>query len=1079
MAPSPDAISQLSQLPALVRKTEGYGELVRALRAGESGNVEGAWASAGALATAALAGDAPGCVLCVCPHVNQVEDFAEDLESFSGRPPLLFPTREHLPNDTFLADETFSSRLRVVTALGEGAPAPIVTSVAALLEPVPSPEALERQSRLLSKGSDVDVEGLAKWLVTGGFDRHEMVELPGEFSLRGGILDIFPFEAQRPVRVELWGDTVESIRTFDAASQRSQDPLDELRVLAGGRLASASAAAKQTCHLADCLPAGTWVVLVEMDQMAEEARQVLGRLEDVRGMYSWEGTRRKLGRHSIVAVSWLPLGSGHRTWPLRVESVDRLAGKADGLAEELDSIAPGGRVVVACDNEAEAQRLGELLAGTRLAESGRLDLIQGKLTGGFRLVEFDTLLVAHRELFHRYGQRRRAPKRRPGRAIESFLELRQDDFVVHVAHGIGLYRGTKLLERNGGTEEHVVIEFARGTLLYVPSSKIDLVQKYVGGPTAVPSLSTLGGRAWQRRKDIVSRAVHDVAVELLDRQAARQTKPGIAYPADGQWQKEFEASFPYDETPDQLTVNEEIKSDMQAARPMDRLICGDVGYGKTELAVRAAFKAVDYGKQVAVLVPTTVLAEQHYRTFSERLADYPFLVGVISRFKTRAQQREILKRLREGKIDIIIGTHRLVQSDVELHDLGLVIIDEEQRFGVEHKERLKALRETVDVLTLTATPIPRTLHMAMLGLRDIANLTTPPPDRLAIETRITRFDPQLVKHAIARELNRDGQVYFVHNRVNDIQHVAEQVRRLVPEARIVVGHGQMPEHQLSEAMAAFVAHRYDILVATTIIESGLDIPNVNTIFINEAENYGLADLHQLRGRVGRYRHRAYAYLLVSGRRPLTPVSASRLKAIEEFTELGAGFQIAMRDLEIRGAGNILGAEQSGHIVAIGYELYCRLLEQAVRALKAEPIPTPVDVRIELGWPAYLPHRYVPGHAQRIHLYRQLRATRAPAEIDAVAEELKDRFGPIPTPADHLLTKVRLAALAQPWQIESIRLDGTDVVLAYRQRSLIEQLSGASGGRLKIVSDAEAYLRLPDPSLEPSKLARQLIDLLSG
>src|SRR5205823_178204 len=441
--------------------------------------------------------------------------------------------------------------------------------------------------------------------------------------------------------------------------------------------------------------------------------------------------------------------------------------------------------------------------------------------------------------------------------------------------------------------------------------------------------------------------------EMVDLQALREAQPGIAFTPDSEWQAEFEAAFPYEETPDQLTTLVEIKRDMERARPMDRLICGDVGYGKTELAIRAAFKAIDNGKQVAVLVPTTVLAEQHFRTFSQRLAEFPFVVEGISRFRTHGEQKRILERLAQGGVDVIIGTHRLLSADVRFKDLGLVIIDEEQRFGVEHKERLKRLRQTVDVLTLTATPIPRTLHQALLGIRDISNLETPPRDRLAIETRIVRFDPQLIRHAIHRELNREGQVYFVHNRVYNIQEVADKLHQIVPEARIVIGHGQMHEHELEESMVTFVRKDADILVATTIIESGLDIPNVNTIFINQADNYGLADLHQLRGRVRRYKHRAYAYMLVDSERSVTPQATKRLKAIEEFTELGAGFKIAMRDLEIRGAGNILGTQQSGHIAAVGYELYCQLLENAVRRLKNQPLKTPLEVNIELPWPAVL------------------------------------------------------------------------------------------------------------------------------
>jgi transcription-repair coupling factor (superfamily II helicase) len=529
---------------------------------------------------------------------------------------------------------------------------------------------------------------------------------------------------------------------------------------------------------------------------------------------------------------------------------------------------------------------------------------------------------------------------------------------------------------------------------------------------------------------------------------------------------------------------------------MDRLICGDVGYGKTELAIRAAFKAIDNGRQVAVLVPTTVLAEQHYRTFGQRLAEYPFTVEGISRFRSHGEQKRILQRLADGGVDVIIGTHRLVSNDVKFKDLGLVIIDEEQRFGVEHKERLKKLRQTVDVLTLTATPIPRTLHLSLLGIRDISNLETPPQGRLAIETRIVRFDPTLIRHAVLRELNREGQVYFVHNRVHNIKAVAAQLQSIVPEARIVIGHGQMGEHELEDAMVKFVNREADILVATTIIESGLDIPNANTIFINEADNYGLADLHQLRGRVGRYKHRAYAYLLLNSERAITPNASRRLKAIEEFTELGAGFKIAMRDLEIRGAGNILGTQQSGHIAAVGYELYCNLLENAVRTLKHMPVKTHLEVNVDLPWPAVLPRDYVPGQKQKIEVYRRLSRVRRQDRLEDFRGELRDRFGPIPPVVEWLLRLAELRLLASRWQIAGLHLEGNlqepppspepttlraigpvDLVLEYRNPGKVQKLAKRSAGRLKVVDQHTAYYRLQPPEYEPLALFESIKHVL--
>jgi transcription-repair coupling factor (superfamily II helicase) len=546
-------------------------------------------------------------------------------------------------------------------------------------------------------------------------------------------------------------------------------------------------------------------------------------------------------------------------------------------------------------------------------------------------------------------------------------------------------------------------------------------------------------------------------------------RPGIVFPDDTEWQREFDAAFPYTETPDQATAIRSTKDDMRLPRPMDRLICGDVGYGKTEVAMRAAFKAVDAGYQVAVLVPTTVLADQHGRTFRKRMAEFPFQIAVLSRFCTGKEEREILKSMADGSLDIVIGTHRLAQADVRFHNLGLLIIDEEQRFGVEVKEKLKALRQVVDVMTLTATPIPRTLHMSLLGLRDISNLETPPADRLAIETRVTRFSPDIFRHAALRELSRDGQMFFVHNRIQDINAVAHQLQSIVPELRICIGHGQMPEGELEEVMLDFIAHKYDLLLATTIIESGLDIPNANTIFIDEADRYGLADLHQLRGRVGRYKHRAYCYLLLDPNKPLTSTAAKRLAAIEEFSDMGAGFAIAMRDLEIRGAGNILGTEQSGHIATVGYELYCELLEKTVRQLQNLPPKEHIEVNLDLPGEAYLPRRYVPDMRQKIDLYRRLSRIASMTELAELAGEMVDRFGPKPEAVDRLLRRIELRVLAHGWNVESIHREDGFVVLGYNDRAKLERLAKNRPGRVRIADERSAYVPLPHDLADPDAI----------
>ncbi len=580
----------------------------------------------------------------------------------------------------------------------------------------------------------------------------------------------------------------------------------------------------------------------------------------------------------------------------------------------------------------------------------------------------------------------------------------------------------------------------------------------MGGTKSRPKLAKIGGQAWTKQKQAAAAAVNDMAAELLELHAQRASRSGIAFDADSIWMQQFEASFPYTETPDQHSAILSIKQDMEAPRPMDRLICGDVGYGKTEVAMRAAFKAVDSGFQVAVLVPTTVLAEQHFHSFKARMAEYPFDIGKLSRFASSAEQREVVERLGKGKLDIVVGTHRLASEDVKFFNLGLVIVDEEQRFGVAVKEKLKSKHSNIDVLTLSATPIPRTLHMSLVGVRDISNLETPPEDRLPVETKVTRWDEKLIRAAIVRELNRGGQIYFVHNRVNDIEQVAAKLQRIVPEATIGIGHGQMNEHDLEKVMIGFIEHQFDILLATTIIESGLDIPNANTIFVDEADKYGLADLHQLRGRVGRYKHQAYCYMLVDANKPLTPDAARRLLAIEEFKEMGAGFAIAMRDLEIRGAGNLLGTQQSGHIAAVGYELYCQLLEDAVRSIQHLPPKRTVDVEVDLPLEAYLPDDYVPDLRQKIDLYRRFGRVDDADQLKELRVELLDRFGEPPPPVMQMFELAELRIDAAIWGISAISTEEQRfLVFRYADKRRIEQLAKQSKRQVRVVDSRKAYV----------------------
>jgi transcription-repair coupling factor (superfamily II helicase) len=1108
----------LRALPALLAKAEGWAAMRAALLAGHSGTIDGAWGSSGALAAATLSADTPGTLLVVLPNPADLSPWAEDLASFAGTRPAAFEAWETwpVPSNKGKLDPTTSARLRLLQELaGEKPPKVVVTTMAAVCQPVPERADLAARGRKLTAGEIVPPTELAEWLVANGYKRVDAVEYPGEFSRRGGICDVFPPDTPDPVRLEFFGDELESLRTFAVGSQRSLEKRPAVTLLAVESGQSPGRASRG--FVTDYLPKGSWVALVEPGDLKEQGKHFFERVADTEGLILPQAAFANLLKLPNVTISALPRPSVEASVHLRVESVERFSGNVHRVRDELDAVATAGtqEVLIACQSEAECHRLTDVLKAGQLAQSDRLRLVTGHVRAGFRLVDAGLVLIGSHELFHKdllpagvkVPGAGKSSRRVESRAIDTFLDLNEGDYVVHVAHGIARFRGMRMLSKQpvasgplpaeedstgssqlaagdgplatDAQEENLILEFRDGVFLYVPASRIDLVQKYVGGQQAEPELSKLGGLAWGRKKDRVAEAVRDMAAEMIQLQALRQAVPGFPFPTDTDWQREFEAAFPFQETPDQLSAITEVKVDLEKPKPMDRLICGDVGYGKTEVAIRAAFKAIDNGKQVAILVPTTVLAEQHFRTFSQRFAEYPFTVEVVSRFKSAAKQKETLKRVAEGGIDVIVGTHRLLSKDVKFKDLGLVIIDEEQRFGVEHKERLKRLRATVHVLTMTATPIPRTLHGALLGIREISNLETPPPERQPVETRIIRWDDQLIRHAILREMNRGGQVYFVHNRVHDIHEVAAKVQAIVPEAKLVVGHGQMHADDLEKAMLAFVRKEADILVATTIIESGLDIPNANTIFIDDADIYGLADLHQLRGRVGRQKNRAHGYLIVNPIKLLNPNAQRRLKAIEEFTELGSGFKIAMRDLEIRGAGNILGAEQSGHIASVGYELYCQLLENAVRAMKHQPPRVAVEVNVDLPWPAFLPRDYVPGQKLRIEVYRRLARLRDLKKLADFRQELRDRYGPPPEAVEWLLRTTEIRLLCVRWQIAGVHRHDRDLIFSYRSADRANHLARLSRGRLKVVDEKSIYLRLrPEDDDTPEGLYRLLVSVLN-
>ncbi|MBA4105436.1 MAG: transcription-repair coupling factor [Pirellula sp.] len=1070
-----DASEALRGLPAQLATHAGFSEVLTSLANGQAGTLGGVWGSSRALVAATLGQHCPRTLTVVLPHAADVDSLVDDLTLFTDAEVVAFPATEADAGDRVVRDENFGPRQRLIKRLVAGScPRIVVTSIQSLLQPLPSVEQLAAATQRIAVGKRLDLEAFTHWLAERGCQGTTAVELAGEFSLRGGILDVFPPDATDPLRIELFDEEVESIRTFDVATQRS------LESLATADVTVLAADAKLRTHFASYLPAGSWFMLVEPSDLEEEGKHYHRRLEHPEDYFATSTTLAEAFKFTSVTASGVPAGSYETTAHLQFESVEQFSGDVARVRGELELASTGQHVYLVCDTDAEVERLGEVFRETKLAQDGRLHFARGRLAHGFRVLSTTggdgIVLVSAAELFHRTELSR--PTQRPtGRAIDSFLQLREGDLVVHLAHGIGRYRGLKLLDKEAGAEEHLELEYAEGTRIFVPTSKIELVQKYVGGRKAKPTLAKIGGTAWLRQKKAAERAVEDLAVDMLQVQAAREARPGISFPADTPWQQEFDAAFPYQETPDQLTAIASIKQDMQLSKPMDRLLCGDVGFGKTEMAIRAAFKAIDAGYQVAVLVPTTILAEQHRRTFTQRMAEFPFQIAAVSRFCTAKEERQILKQTADGTIDLLIGTHRLASPDVQFQNLGLVIIDEEQRFGVAVKERLKALRASVDVLTMTATPIPRTLHMSLLGVRSISNLETAPKDRLAVETRIARFDDALIRHAILRELNRGGQAYFVHNRIHDIQKVAHELQRIVPEATIGIGHGQLSETELEDVMLGFVRHEFDILLATTIVESGLDIPNANTIFIDDADRYGLADLHQLRGRVGRYKHRAYCYLLVDQKRHLSPEAARRLRAIEEFSQMGAGFALAMRDLELRGAGNLLGTQQSGHIAAVGYELYCALLEKAVRDLKKLPPKDSVDVSVDLPVAAFFPERYLPDMRTKIDLYRRLARIGTEGELDDLRAELADRFGEVPPPVEQLIELGRLRIWAHQHLLEAIHLEGKYAVLTYSNRGPLSRLVERSGGALRVADARSAYLVLGPDADDPDRVLSRLKSLL--
>ena len=1017
--------------------------------------------------------------------------------------------------------EIQEARAAALWKIATGATEIIITPLAATAMRLRDANFYADLAKVVRRGEMIDPEKLLQHLRIVGYSQVDVVEMPGEFAHRGGLIDVYPPEADRPVRIELFGDEVESIRKFDPETQRSAASTDEVVLLpltetpveeetlaainarlTGERLAGSEELIERTVRATgvavfpgwelyapvagarenffDLLPNAA-VILDEPDALEDvhdfwwtkvteaHERSLIGNLVRPDDLYlSPEQWHARLTQATILAVEQLGIEDANNAEHLLLQTqpTTRFHGSVAAMTEEVARLTrEGKRVMFAVSSTGEVERLADVFneynvsfrIGSRTPKPGSevfVDestyfaedvtatiIVRAYVPEGVALPEANLVLFGARDLFDESEVSLGRPQRQKSKVsafLSDFRDLAIGDYVVHVEHGIGQYQGLREIpQEDGGTVEFMILEYAEGARLYVPLTRLDLVQKYRSSEGVKPVLNRLGTQQWQKTKARVKKAMKDMAEELLKLYAARRTAEGHAFASDNEWQREFEDTFEFSETEDQNSAIADVKRDMEAATPMDRLLCGDVGYGKTEVAMRAAFKAVSDNRQVAVLAPTTVLAFQHYNTFRQRFAAFPIKVEMLSRFRTAKQQKETIAKIEAGEVDVVIGTHRLLSKDVKFADLGLMIVDEEQRFGVRHKERLKQLRKEVDVLTMSATPIPRTLHMSLLGLRDMSVIETPPKDRMAIQTVVAAWDEKLIRSAIEKELERGGQVYFVHNRVESIYDISEKLREMAPKARILVGHGQMPESELERIMLAFMRHEADILVATTIIENGLDIPLCNTIIINRADRHGLSELYQLRGRVGRSDRRAYAYLLIPPDRELTELARRRLAALKEFSDLGAGFKIAALDLELRGAGNLLGGEQSGHIEAVGFELYTTMLERTVRELKGELPEEVPEAQLNLGLNIRIPSDYIAEENQRLRMYKRVAGVESESQLEDVAGELGDRYGTPPPAVRNLLEYATLKLLSQRIGVSQIERKREAVSIRFTEKANVD------------------------------------------
>ncbi|MCL2396790.1 MAG: transcription-repair coupling factor [Defluviitaleaceae bacterium] len=1017
-------------------------------------------------------------------------DLAADLTFFTGGA-LNFPVRDYLTGYVDVASkDATAGRLAVLAALLDGNAPPIVCCVEALFAPLSPRAQFEGHVIEFAAGDVVDMSVLAAKLVAAGYERADTVEGLGQFAIRGGIVDIFAPTWDSPVRMELWGDEIDSIRSIDVISQRSLDKLEGIRILPVREFLEDT----QPATLFDYLPADALICFDEPSRVAQTAqmaydeylRFVEARLEKEQevgsGYFDYLAVLKVSERFDRLLFSMLthnlrdikPTALAH----FDVKSSTVFKNRLDLLEEDLRYLlGQDYAVVILAGSATRARRLAQELddAGfvaryTEDLDSAQLDprqilLNAGNLTKGFEYPHLKLAVISGAEFFGEDGPKRRKVRRKKkGSRIDSFTDLSVGDHVVHDNHGVGVYRGLEKIEIDGAVRDYLKIGYHGESNLYIAISQLDALQKYIGGEGHMPRLSRLGGADWQKAKAKARAAVEEVAKELVELYAKRESLRGHGYSTDTVWQAEFEETFIHEETDDQLAAVEDVKRDMESQRVMDRLVCGDVGYGKTEVAIRAAFKAVCDQKQVVYLCPTTILAQQHYNTFAQRMKDFPINIDVMSRFRSTKEQKATLEKVKKGGVDILVGTHRLLSKDVEFKDLGLIIVDEEQRFGVMHKERLKQKWQNVDVMTLTATPIPRTLHMSLAGIRDMSLLEEPPLERQPIQTYVLEYSDEIVASAIGRELNRGGQVYYLHNRVENIARTAARVAQLAPGANVAYAHGQMNETELENVMMDFIDGTIDVLVCTTIVENGLDIPNVNTIIIQDADNMGLAQLYQLRGRVGRASRSSFAYLMYRRDKVLSETAEKRLQTIREFTQFGSGFKIAMRDLEIRGAGNILGAAQHGHMDAVGYEMYCKLLDLAVKEMRGDNAVEGFETLVDIVIDAFIPDSYIRNEHQKLEMYKKISHISGDGDFMDVQEEMEDRFGTLPTSAQNLLDIALLKARANATDITGIAQKGRTITVTFKSDARVDplkigQLVQRSKGRMKFTLGTAPYLTL--------------------